>query len=164
MTNEQLAALARIDEILGTSGIEYWLFGGWAVDFHAGRVTRAHDDLDIAVWLRDHERIAALLASDGWKHAPVEDEDGYARYQRGNIALEVALLARGEDGRIYTPVRRGRADWPENAFENAQAELLGVRARVISLPALKVEKAEVRDDPVVAAKDRADSATLSGLD
>ena len=37
---------------------------------HAGSVTRAHDDLDIAVWLKDHNRIAALLAADGWSHAP----------------------------------------------------------------------------------------------
>jgi hypothetical protein len=27
----------------------YWLFGGWAVDFHAGRVTRDHADIDLAV-------------------------------------------------------------------------------------------------------------------
>jgi hypothetical protein len=46
---EQLAALARIHELLDGQGIDYWLFGGWAVDFHAGLVTRAHDDLDIAV-------------------------------------------------------------------------------------------------------------------
>jgi hypothetical protein len=38
-----------------------------------------------------------------------------------------------------------------------------VRARVISLPALKADKAERRDDPIVAAKDRADLATLSKL-
>ena len=30
---EQLAALARIHELLDGQGLEYWLFGGWAVDF-----------------------------------------------------------------------------------------------------------------------------------
>jgi hypothetical protein len=34
---------------------------------------------------------------------------------------------------------------------------------VISLGALRSDKAEVRDDPVVARKDSADLATLSGL-
>jgi hypothetical protein len=38
-----------------------------------------------------------------------------------------------------------------------------VRARVIGLRALKVDKSETRDDAVVAAKDRADVATLSAL-
>jgi hypothetical protein len=159
---EQLAALARIHELLDGQGIDYWLFGGWAVDLHAGSVTRAHDDLDIAVWLEDHHRIAALLAADGWKHAPDEQEDGYTGYERGTLRLELAFLACGEDGQLYTPLREGRAAWPAGAFENETAELLGGQARVISLRALKADKAEHRDDPIVAEKDRADLATLAG--
>ena len=46
----QLGALSHLSELLGQHGIEYWLFGGWAVDFHAGKVTRPHDDLDVTVW------------------------------------------------------------------------------------------------------------------
>jgi len=52
-SEEQLAGLAGLHELLERHAIEYWLFGGWAVDFHAGSVTRAHDDLDLAVWPRD---------------------------------------------------------------------------------------------------------------
>jgi hypothetical protein len=37
---EQLVALARVHELLVRHRIEYWLFGGWAVDFHAGAITR----------------------------------------------------------------------------------------------------------------------------
>ena len=158
---DQLVALARLDEVLLRHRIEYWLFGGWAVDFHAGAVTRPHDDLDVAVWLKDHERIAELLAAEGWKHAPEEDEDGYTGYERGAVRLELAFLASDEDGRVYTPLRKGRAAWPNEAFEDDVAELLGVRARVIALGALEADKSETRDDPLVAAKDRADLATLS---
>ncbi len=43
------------------------------------------------------------------------------------------------------------------------AELRGIHAAVISLQALRADKAEVRDDSVVAAKDRADSLTLSRI-
>jgi hypothetical protein len=95
---EQLAALARIHELLDGQGIEYWLFGGWAVDFHAGSVTQPHDDLDIAVWLKDHNRIAALLAAEGWRHAPEGHQDGYTRYERGALRLELAFLAASEEG------------------------------------------------------------------
>src|SRR5439155_10690390 len=98
--------------LLERHGIEYWLFGGWAVDLHAGSVTRVHDDVEIAVWLEDHERIAALLVADGWKHAPEEDEEGYTGYERGTVRLEVAFLARDENGQVYTPLREGRATWP----------------------------------------------------
>jgi Uncharacterised nucleotidyltransferase len=160
---EQLAALARVHELLERHGIEYWLFGGWAVDFHARSVTRPHDDLDIAVWLEDHDRIAALLEAEGWKHAPEEGEDGYTGYERGHVRLELAFLARSERGHVYTPLREGRGEWPDDAFANDVAELRGVRARVISLAALKADKAESRDDSIVAARDSADSATLARI-
>jgi hypothetical protein len=158
---EQLAALARIHELLDGQRIDYWLFGGWAVDFHAGLVTRAHNDLDIAVWLKDHGRIAALLAADGWRHAPEQHENGYTGYERGGLRLELAFLERGEDGHVYTPTRDGRAAWPDGTFEGDTVELLGVRVRVVTLQALKADKAEARNDPIVAAKDRADLASLS---
>jgi hypothetical protein len=109
LQDAQLAALGSICDLFDREGIEYWLFGGWAVDFHAGRSSRAHDDLDLAVWARDHD---------------------------------------------------GRGASPEGAFGQDVAELGGVRARVIRLDALKANKSEAHDDPRVAAKDRADLATL----
>ena len=41
--------------------------------------------------------------------------------------------------------------------------MAGVRARVVSLSSLKADKAIVRDDESVAAKDRVDSVTLGQL-
>jgi hypothetical protein len=113
------------------------------------------------VWLKDHERIAELLGADGWKHAPEPGEDGYTGYERGAVRLELAFLARDETGQMYTPVQKGRGTWPDGAFENDVAELLGVRARVMSVRALRADKSESHDDPAVAAKDRADLAALS---
>jgi Uncharacterised nucleotidyltransferase len=159
----QLIALGALHRLLERHGIEYWLFGGWAVDFHAGAVTREHADLDIAVWLADHAKIAALLAAEGWKHTPERDEDGSTVYARDDVRLEVAFLARDDAGEVYTPLREGRAAWAEGAFGDDLAELRGVRARVITLDSLRTEKAVAHDDPVVTAKDRADLATLAGL-
>ena len=161
---DQLAALSRIHKLLDGHAIEYWVFGGWAVDFHAGSVTRAHDDLDIAVWVKDRDRIGTLLAADGWQHAPEKGEDGYTVFARDAVRLEVAFLDRVESGKVITPLRDGSAAWPEGAFENDVVELRGVQARVISLRALKADKSEARDDAAVAAKDRADVATLSRVD
>jgi lincosamide nucleotidyltransferase A/C/D/E len=158
---EQLETLRQIHERLEAQGIEYWVFGGWAVDLHVGSITRAHDDLDLAVWLQDHDRIAALLGADGWVHSPQPGEDGYTGYERDGVRLELAFLARNDDGHVYTPLRSGRAAWPDGAFADDVRELHGVRARVIALAALAADKSEAHDDPVVAAKDRADLATLS---
>jgi Aminoglycoside-2''-adenylyltransferase len=159
----QLAALKRLHDLFEKQEIEYWLFGGWAVDFHAGKVTREHADLDIAVWQRDQDRIAILLMAESWTHAPEPNEDGYTGYVRESVRLEVAFLARAESGEVITPLRDGQGSWPRGGFEADVVELLGTRARVISLAALKADKSESRDDPTVAAKDELDSAVLSGL-
>jgi hypothetical protein len=50
-----------------------------------------------------------------------------------------------------------------NSFEHHVAEVARVRARVVSLSSLKADKAMVRDDESVAAKDRAHSVALGRL-
>jgi lincosamide nucleotidyltransferase A/C/D/E len=156
----QLAALDSTQRLLDEHGIEHWLFGGWAVDFHAGRVSRAHDDLDLAVWMEDLARIDRLLAGSGWTPAPEEGEDGYTGYERAGVRLELAFLARDEDGTVYTPLENGRGAWPEAAFGDEIAWLGGVRARVIGLGALRADKSSAHGNPRAAAKDRADLETL----
>jgi hypothetical protein len=116
------------------------------VDFHAGEVTRQHDDLDVAVWSHDGECVRELLTTAGWRHTPAE---GYSVYERGDVRLEVTFRDHGE--------------WPPNSFEHDVAEVAGVHARVVSLSSLRADKSVVRDDASVAAKDRADSATLRRL-
>ena len=156
----QLVALASVHELLDCHGIEYWLFGGWAVDFYAGAVTRPHDDVDIAVWLDDHERIAGLLEADRWKHAPDED-DGGTGYERDGVRLELTFLVRGDDGNAYVPLRGGHVRWTATLSERPLAELEGVTARLMSFAALKNGKSQPRGDPGEAAKDRADFDALS---
>ncbi len=161
-TPDHLAALAELDALLRRRGVDYWLFGGWAVDFHVGRVTRAHGDIDVAVWLGDHRRVTRLLGGRAWVHRPEAGEDGYTCYQRGGVRLEVAFLTRDEAGRVYTPLRDGRGEWPDGAFGDDVAKLRGVRARVMARDALIADKSAGRADPVTAAKDRADIETLAG--
>lgn len=155
-----LAALAELDQVLPRHDVAYWLFGGWAVDFHAGRVTREHGDIDIAIWSDDQERMATLLLDRAWVHHPEVGEDGYTCYKRNGIRLEVAFLARDERGHVYTPLRNGRGEWPADSFGDDVAQLQGVRARVIGRESLISDKSIVRSDAVTATKDRADIASL----
>ena len=163
-SSRQLAALASVDALLTNAAIDYWLFGGWAVDFYAGSVTRAHDDVDIAVWRDDVPRIAALLEGAGWSHAPEPDEDGGTGYEREGVRLELTYLVRRSEGRVLTPLRDFEAAWPEGAFEADAGELTGVRARLVSIDALRSGKSSAREDPGDAAKDEADFDVLSGLE
>lgn len=164
LTAHQLSALARVTDLLEEAGIAYWLVGGWAVDFYVGSVTRAHEDLDLAVWLTDLPRIAELLQDDGWRHAPLDDEDGGTGYERGAVRLELTYLVRDGDGCIFTPLRHGRAVWSEEALASDVGVLRGVRARLVGRAPLMRSKSSPRDDPEDAAKDRADFKQLSRLE
>jgi hypothetical protein len=161
LASNQLAALAWVDDVFERAGIAYWLFGGWAVDFYAGSVTRAHDDLDIAVWQDDLPRIGRLLEADGWRHVPSPDDDGGTGWEQGAVRLELTYLVRDGDGSICTPLRSGRASWSPEALADDVRVLLAVRSHVVGLAALTRGKATARDDPEEAAKDRADYDVLS---
>ncbi len=158
----QLTALADVHELLTRAGLEYWLFGGWAVDFYVGSVTRTHGDVDIAVWQEDLPRMSELLTESGWRHAPEPDEDGGTGYERDDVRLELTYLSRIDDGRVVTHLRDFDAQWPHGAFGADMRELRGVHARVISRDSLTRGKASTRDDADDAAKDRADFDVLSG--
>jgi hypothetical protein len=158
---EQLATLRRVHELLTTDGIDYWLFGGWAVDFYAGSITRPHDDIDLAVWLEDVPRIGELLEAAGWEHAPELDEDGGTGYERGGVRLELTFLVRDGDGATCVPLRAGLVRWGDDVCADDQRKLEGVRARVISLTALRRGKSAPRDEPGDADKDRADFERLA---
>lgn len=158
--SDHLAALAELDHLLTQHQLPYWLFGGWAVDFHVGRVTREHADIDIAVWVVDRPRLAALLSDGAWSHQPEVAEDGYTCYGRRGVRLEIAFLARDATGHIYTPLEAGRGEWPRDSFGTAVAQLNGVQARLVSRESLIIDKSVARPDRETAAKDRADVSNL----
>jgi hypothetical protein len=80
---QQFEAIKALSSTLDRHGIDYWLFGGWAVDFWVGDVTRAHDDIDVAAWRADYDLIKAVLLGEGWQHAPMANEVVGTRYQWG---------------------------------------------------------------------------------
>jgi hypothetical protein len=134
--HEQLAALQCVRSQLDANEIQYWLFGGWAVDFYAGKITRPHSDVDLAVWRDDLPGIVRLLEEDGWRHAPDEDEDGGTGYERDGVRLELTYLVLDADGYICIPLRVGLTRWSQDAFGEETGELDGVRARLIARHAL----------------------------
>jgi hypothetical protein len=159
----QLETIGWLDRLFAEQGIAYWLFGGWAVDFHAGRVTRHHEDIDLAIWKSDLDHVSELLDAHEWSHAPEPGEAGYTGYERGDIRVELAFLASDQAGTIYTPLTDERGEWPAGSFGDDQAEIGGVRARVVGLASLIEDKSGPRHDPAVTAKDRADVAVLTSL-
>jgi hypothetical protein len=159
--DEQLQAIERLDRTLGEHRLDYWLFGGWAVDFWVGAVTREHDDIDVAAWRDDYEPIRAALTAAGWRHTPAADEAVGTRYRWGAALVEFTFVAVDEAGRIVIPFADAPVVWSHDPFGERRRKLDGVTARTIPLGLLTAGKATPRDDVEEAAKDRADFDALS---
>lgn len=63
--------IAAVAGLLATFPHPWYVAGGWALDLFAGRVTRAHGDLEVAVSRSDQQALRACLAAWTWvKAAP----------------------------------------------------------------------------------------------
>jgi Aminoglycoside-2''-adenylyltransferase len=164
MSQLRLDAINRVHDLLGRLAIPYWLFGGWAVDFHAGRVMREHSDIDMAIWLTDLDGATRALGQDGWEVMLISEEEGLLQLRTDSVRLDLAYLERDEaTGAAYTPLPAGRGIWTDGPFGDELAELDGVHSRVVSLDSLVSDKSEDRTDPVSQSKDLADLAVLRPL-
>ena len=160
--DEQLAAIAGLDAALTAAGIDYWLFGGWAVDFWVGSVTRRHEDVDAFAWRSDSDAIEAALETAGWQHVPKDTDDLGTRYLLGNAEVEFTFLEPDEDGRAIIPLPEGPVALP--ALGDERPDLSGVAARTIPLELLRAWKSAPREAPADVAKDVADVEALSRLE
>jgi hypothetical protein len=163
--DRQLQAIGHLHGLLGRLDIPYWLFGGWAVDFHAGRITREHADIDVAIWRSDLGRTTRALQRERWAATLDSPEGGYLELQHDGLHLDLTYLVQDEStGEVYTPLPEGRGTWAEGAFGHDVAELDGIQAHVVGLDSLISDKSEDRSDPVTAMKDRADLDVLKSLE
>ena len=120
---EQLAAIRSLDAALGAAGLDYWLIGGWAVDFWVGEVTRRHEDVDAVVWRRDEDAIEAALEAAGWGHRRRTTDVLGTRYELGNAELELTFLESGEDGSVSVPVPGDPIVFETNPFGDDRRNL-----------------------------------------
>jgi hypothetical protein len=146
---------------LDRAGLDYWLFGGWAVDFWVGSITRPHDDIDVAAWRRDYDAIGSALIAAGWEHTPTENDVVGTRYALGNSQVEITFVEQGDEGEIVIPVPEAPIVWTTEPFGESRRALEGVEGRVIALALLRDGKARPREDTKSTAKDRADYEALA---
>ncbi len=67
-SDEVVRVLDRLEE----EGLSVWLDGGWGVDALAGKQTRLHGDLDIAILLPEASEVTAVIKALGY--SVIEDE------------------------------------------------------------------------------------------
>lgn len=112
----ELKALLEVAEALGSLRAPFFFAGGWAIDLHLGRVTRAHHDVDVLVMHRDQLELHKALKQFSLKKV-IPHPDGLIN--RGTVAEWPA----GE--RLELPVHQinaYRAGEAEPAFQVMLAE------------------------------------------
>ncbi len=115
---------------LAYTGVPHWLFGGWAVDFFVGVLTRPHNDGEFVVWKRDLPRLRQLFEMHGYHPAFVhEDASGW---RKDGVLVAVYWIKRDEQGQVVTP--GSWSDWPEpdDAFTSPPGRLGGLACPIIS--------------------------------
>ncbi|WP_433387433.1 nucleotidyltransferase domain-containing protein [Micromonospora sp. KLBMP9576] len=112
LASRQLDSIAELARLASAAGIEVWLRGGWAMDFHLGEVTRPHVDVDWYCWRADAGRLGGLLRAHGWRPDPAMPVDVQLDLVRADVEMSVAYLARDGAGRVVV----GAGDWAGTAL------------------------------------------------
>jgi Aminoglycoside-2''-adenylyltransferase len=136
-TEAQFSLIRELAAVLGEARMRFWLRGGWALDFHAGRITRAHKDVDLVTWSRHRGRLRRLLKGEGY--AALRFDEPQVFFEKHGQEVNFAIIERSRTGAIVTPTFEDWP-WPDRAFSAAPRRLRGVTCRVLRLEALLEEK------------------------
>lgn len=115
-------------------GVPIWIDGGWGVDALLGRVTRAHDDIDIVVEHQHLDRLVGLLSEQGFVQVPRDDTRAWNFVMGDTLGREVDVhvirIDRDGDG-IYGPPENGEC-YPAESLTGS-GTLRGLSVRCISV-------------------------------
>jgi lincosamide nucleotidyltransferase A/C/D/E len=129
-----VADVLAVLDALARAGCRAWVGGGWGVDALAGRQTRPHRDLDLAIDAHDEapalaalERLGYAVETD-WRPVRVELAAAPSRW----VDLHPVAFDADGDGRQAGP-DGGHFDYPRDGF--VAGSIGGVR-----VPCLSVEQ------------------------
>ena len=125
----QLQVLGQINEIFSSLNINFWLRGGWAIDFLLGRITRPHEDIDIVAWVQHREEIEQTLIQQDFDYVRVSDFQ--SNFFKSDVEISFVFLTLTNDGRIYA---NGFSEWiwRSDALPAEPFTLNGVSSFVLS--------------------------------
>ena len=129
-----VAIIAEIARLLTQESVPFWLFGGWAVDFAVGHVTRPHRDIEWVIWGHDSDRVTRLLSARGYA-LRAREEEALTLVTQG-IDVEFYVLVRDAHGCIITPGRWAQWPWLPGAFAGAAGRIGEVACPMISIETL----------------------------
>jgi hypothetical protein len=164
MNHRQFALIREFASICTAASIEFWLRGGWAMDFFLGRITREHEDVDLFVWGKDAPRLMERLQQAGFEEQGGPPPEAQRNVAKDGEELHLALLATSEQGQIV--VAGGPwagAPWPDGMLIGPPGRLSDLVCPIVN-PQVQIEIKEKfgewRPDLPLREKHQADIARL----
>ncbi|MBS3681282.1 hypothetical protein KGF86_13860 [Ornithinibacillus massiliensis] len=140
-TKAQLKVLDEISTIFENLDAEFWLRGGWAIDFMLGKVTRPHSDIDIQTWITNRERLEAVLLQAGYEQVPVGEEfrNRQSDFLKDNVVVTFGYLTYDVNGNL---IMNGLPEWVwrDDSLLPHYFQLHGIKAKVLHPKQLLEEK------------------------
>ena len=131
----QLRLIAEIRDALDVAGVPWWLFGGWAVDFHLGRVSRKHGDIEFYIWSVDAERVSRTFLDAGFVPQAIPFPDEAIEFRKDGHLICAVLLMDTAQGFVI-PGRWTHWPWLRDAFNGPPGAIDGLEAPVVAVEAL----------------------------
>jgi hypothetical protein len=132
----QLRLIEHVAALAEQAGVELWLRGGWAVDFHVGEVTRDHRDIDWFTWAATLPTLCAALDEHGFRPTPVTDTGVQYDVVKDGEDIQFALLARDADGAVVVAGGPYAGEpWPAGMLDGEPGRIGSVRCPIISADA-----------------------------
>lgn len=86
----------QVRDLLRDVKVPWFVAGGWALDLFLGRATRAHSDIDIAVFRADLDAVKNALR--GWEFEENQDQHSIRSRERGKEAWQLEILVEEREG------------------------------------------------------------------
>jgi hypothetical protein len=117
-----IEALEEITSLFENKGIDYWLFGGYALDAAVGRITREHRDTDFIIKIDDAGKAKLLLEKNDYDVDYVKDK----LVARKGLRLVNLVMLEEFKGDYVIPALNIDAHVPKMLMNNApRSELEG---------------------------------------
>jgi Aminoglycoside-2''-adenylyltransferase len=131
----QLRLIGEIRDVLDAAGVAWWLFGGWAVDFHLGSVSREHGDIEFYIRSDDAERVSRAFLDAGFAPQEIPYADEAVEFTKDGQLICAVLLVDTAEGSVI-PGRWTDWPWPGDAFDGPPGRIGGLAVPIVSVEAL----------------------------
>jgi hypothetical protein len=128
----QFELIHEFASLAGECGVEWWLRGGWALDFLLGRVTRAHEDIDLFIWAADAAKLLPRLKDKGYQEIGGPPPEQQRNLVKNGEEFHMTLIEENELGVVTAGGRWANVPWPKGMLDGPIGQIGDIRCRLIS--------------------------------